>query len=87
MRIDRIAVGDIVKASIKGRVVYGEVLQIVDGVVHFRPLSPAAGWRHATAHEITAHWRKARRRSTSENEDDASPQPAREQLSIPGVHT
>jgi hypothetical protein len=40
VRIDRIAVGDIVKASIKPRVVYGEVRQIIDGVVHFRPLSP-----------------------------------------------
>jgi hypothetical protein len=87
VRIDRIAVGDIVKASIKGRVVYGEVVKIVDGVVHFRPLSPAAGWRHASAHEITAHWRKARWRAIGEHEDDASPQPAREHLSIPGVHT
>jgi hypothetical protein len=43
MRLDRIAVGDIVKTSIKGRTVYGEVREVADGVVHFQPLSPAAG--------------------------------------------
>jgi hypothetical protein len=51
MRIDGIAAGDIVKASIGGRVVYGEVLEIRDGVVSFNPISRAAGWRHAHAPE------------------------------------
>ncbi len=82
MRVDRIAVGDIVKASIKGRVVYGEVLEVSDGVVRFHPLSRAAGWRHATAHEIIGHWQKAGGRAGSASE----PRAAREQLSLPGFH-
>ena len=49
MRVDRISAGDIVKASIKGRTVYGEVREVAGGVVHFLPLTHAAGWRHATA--------------------------------------
>jgi hypothetical protein len=61
VRIDGIAVGDIVKASIGGRVMYGEVLEIRDRVVHFNPLSRGAGWRHATANQIVGHWRKAGR--------------------------
>ena len=80
MRIDRIAAGDIVKASIKGRSVYGEVREVTDGVVHFEPLTRAAGWRHASAHEIVAHWRKTRRETAG---DEAAPAP-REQLALPG---
>jgi len=45
MRIDGIATGDIIRASIGGRVVYGEVLEISAGVVHFNPISRGAGWR------------------------------------------
>jgi hypothetical protein len=56
-------VGDLVLARIKGRSVYGEVLEITDGQVNFRPLCPAAGWRHATAREIMGHWRKTGRRA------------------------
>ena len=63
MKLQRIAVGDLVLARIKGRSVYGEVLEITDGQVNFRPLCPAAGWRHATAREITGHWRKTGRRA------------------------
>ena len=83
MRIDRIAAGDIVKASIKGRVVYGEVREVTDGVVHFEPLTRAAGWRHASAREITGHWRKARRDAAGPG--DSAP-PAREQRSLPGFN-
>ena len=50
------------KASIGGRMVYGEVLEIRDRVVYFNPLSRGAGWRHATASQIVGHWRKAGRR-------------------------
>jgi hypothetical protein len=84
VRLDRIAVGDIVKASIKGRTVYGEVREIADGVVRFDPLSPAAGWRHASAHEITGHWRKAGRATSAK--DQEPDRPPREQLSLPGIH-
>ena len=88
MRTDRIAVGDLVLAKIKGRSVYGEVLEITGGQVRFRPLCPAAGWNRASAREIVGHWRKAGRRGgQADGDEDAPPSPLREQLSLPGVHT
>jgi hypothetical protein len=84
MRIDGIAVGDIVRASIGGRIVYGEVLEIRDAVIHFNPISRGAGWRHASAHQIVGHWRRAGRRgSTADTADGAAPVVAPiEQLSL-----
>jgi hypothetical protein len=88
MRLERVAVGDVILCRIKGRSVYGEVLQITGGQVNFRPLCPAAGWHHASAREIVGHWRKAGRRGNQAHVDeDAAPPPPREQLSLPGVHT
>jgi hypothetical protein len=87
VKLQRIAVGDLVLARIKGRSVYGEVLEITDGQVNFRPLCPAAGWRHATAREIMGHWRKTGRRAAGAELAEESPRPPREQLSLPGVHT
>jgi hypothetical protein len=81
MRIDSIAVGDVVKASIGGRVVYGEVLEISDRTVHFNPISRAAGWRHASAHQIVGHWRKAGRRRSGGDAGEGVVQPP-EQLSL-----
>lgn len=88
MRLDGIGVGDIVLARIKGRSVHGEVTEVTGGVVYFRPLSPAAGWRHASAREIVSHWRKAGRHSRSGPADrdaggESAPPPPREQLSLP----
>jgi len=91
MRLEQIGVGDLVLCQIKGRRIYGEVLKITDGTVEFRPLCPAAGWRHASAREITAHWRKTGRRATAgapaTNEPGVSSEPLgrvpREQLSLP----
>ena len=74
------AVGDLILARIKGRSVYGEVLEITGGQVNFRPLCPAAGWRHASAREIVAHWRKTGRHQNVE--DDEAPVVPREQLSL-----
>lgn len=71
MRIDGIAVGDIVRASIGGRIVYGEVLEIRDGIIHFNPVSRGAGWRHASAHQIVGHWRRAGRRGSTADPADA----------------
>jgi hypothetical protein len=86
VRIEGIAVGDIVKASIGGRMVYGEVLEIRDRVVYFNPLSRGAGWRHATANQIVGHWRKAGRRRGGRGGDAGGEQsvvqPA-EQLALP----
>ena len=55
MRLDGIAVGDIIKTSIGGRVLYGEVLEIRAGMVYFNPISVGSGWRHASAHQVIAH--------------------------------
>ena len=86
MRLDQIAVDDIVEARIKGRCVLGRVTEVTDGIVYFRPISPAAGWRHASAREIIAHWRKTGRRSAA-SEDDSEPVALpREQLSLPGAY-
>jgi hypothetical protein len=81
MRIDGIAAGDIVKASIGGRVVYGEVLEIRDGVVYFNPISRAAGWRHAQAGQIVGHWRRAGRRRPASDPESPAAQPL-EQLAL-----
>jgi hypothetical protein len=87
MRLDRIAVGDLVLCRIKGRSVYGEVLEVVDGRVRFRPLCPAAGWHRASAREIVSHWRKSGRHRGQADLDGEEVVPvAREQLSLPGVH-
>jgi hypothetical protein len=88
MRLDRIAVGDLVLCRIKGRSVYGEVLEVAGGQVRFRPLCPAAGWHRASAREIVSHWRKTGRHRGEVDVDGEEVVPfAREQLSLPGVHT
>jgi hypothetical protein len=82
VRIEAIAVGDIVKAAIGGRVIYGEVLEIRDQQVHFHPLSHGAGWHHANARQIIGHWRKVgRRRSGGASEEAPVVQPP-EQLTL-----
>ena len=75
MRVDGIGVGDIVKASIGGRVVYGEVLEIRNGIVYFNPVSVGSGWRHASAHQIVGHWRRAGRRRSGGDEGATVVQP------------
>lgn len=83
MKLDGIATGDIVKASVGGRIVYGQVLEIRDRVVYFDPISRASGWRHANAHQIVGHWRRAGRRrgGGSQDEDGRVVQPP-EQLTL-----
>jgi hypothetical protein len=82
MKLGGVQPGDVVRCAIKGRTgIYGEVTEIKDGIVYFRPLCPATGWRHASAREVVGHWRQAGRR------DDNAPPVSREQLSLPGVHT
>jgi hypothetical protein len=86
MRLDRIQPGDVIKAAIKGRTgIWDEVTEVKDTTVYFQPLCPATGCRHAGAHEVVGHWRKARRRGTAGDED--APLIPAEQLSLPGVHT
>ncbi len=89
MRLDRVAPGDVIKASIKGRTgIWGEVTEIKDGVVYFTPLCPATGWRHASAREIVGHWRKAGRRGAGPDDGpDMLDVVSKQQLSLPGSHT
>ena len=84
MRLERVAVGDVIKARIKGRSLWGEVTEIKDGIVYFSPIS-AAGWRHASAREIIGHWHKTGRRAAGGQDHDPRPVVPREQLSLPGV--
>ena len=84
MKLERVQPGDVVRCAIKGRTgIDGEVTEIKDGIVYFRALCPATGWRHATACEVVGHWRKAGRRGGEDN----APLAPREQVSLPGVHT
>jgi hypothetical protein len=72
MWLERVAVGDVIKARIKGRSLWGEVTEVKAGIVYFSPISAAAGWRHASAREIIGHWRKAGRRAGGRDDDDAT---------------
>jgi hypothetical protein len=59
VKLEGVAPGDLVRCAIKGRTgIYGEVTEINDGVVYFRPLCPATGWRHASAREVVGHGRR-----------------------------
>jgi hypothetical protein len=81
VRLEAIAAGDIVKTSIGGRLVYGEVLEVRDRIVYFNPISRAAGWRHASAHQVVGHWRKTGRRRAAGEPDEPAAQPP-EQLAL-----
>jgi hypothetical protein len=86
--LDRVQPGDVIRASIKGRTgIWGEVTEMRDGIVYFRPLCPATGWRHASAREIVGHWRKTGRRSADPEDAPGTPVVSKEQLSLPGAHT
>ena len=87
MRLEGVAAGDVIRAQIKGRSLWGEVTEVKDGLVYFRPLCPAAGWHRATARQVVGHWRKAGRRPTGGDDDGhAADALSREQLALPGVH-
>ena len=43
MKLDRIAVNDIVEVRVRGRLILGRVAEIKDGVVYFDPICPGAG--------------------------------------------
>jgi hypothetical protein len=67
---------------------WGEVSEVKDGFVYFRPLCPAPLVGTAqTARQVVGHWHKAGRRVTGEDEDDHEADAlSREQLALPGVH-
>ena len=76
MKLDRIAVNDIVEVRVRGRLILGRVTEIKDGVVYFNPICPGAGWRHAKAREVIAHWRKTGRQRAGESETELEPSAA-----------
>jgi len=83
MRIERVAAHDLVLVRVKGRLIYGEVLEVSDGTVRIRPLCPAAGWHRASARQVVGHWRKTgHRRAAEPGELPAPPRPA-QQLLLP----
>jgi hypothetical protein len=83
VKLDRIAVNDIVEVRVRGRLILGRVTETKDGLVYFNPICPGAGWRHAKAREVIAHWRKTGRQRGSETETNLEPQAAIEgQLSL-----
>jgi hypothetical protein len=75
MRVDRIQPQDLVKLRVKDRVLYGEVVEVADGIVRFQTLCPAAGWHHATARQVVGHWRKVGRRTDSRTTSQPHPAP------------
>ena len=76
MKLDRIAVNDIVEVRVRGRLILGRVTEIKDGVVYFNPICPGAGWRHAKAREVIAHWRKTGTQRAGERETELVPSAA-----------
>ena len=73
---------------IKGRSVYGEVLEVAGSRVNFRPLCPAGGWHHAGAREGSCRIgaRPAATAATSTSTVRRVVPVPRGQLSLPGVH-
>jgi translation initiation factor 2 gamma subunit (eIF-2gamma) len=70
MRLQSIHPDDVIHVSIKGRQFYALVTSVEDGHVNFKPICPGAGWRSATAREVTAHWRRSGTRRTTSTEAD-----------------
>ena len=82
MRTSRLQIDDMVEARVKGRSIVGRVTKLSEGVVYFNPICPGAGWRHAKAHEIVAHWRKAGRRGSGPEDQTELQGPSDGQLSL-----
>jgi hypothetical protein len=84
VRLQHVQIGDLIQVSKKGRHMYGKVLEIRDGVVEFEPLCRGVSYRHATAREIIAHWRRSGRHGPGPTDAaDSAPSPVpREQLAL-----
>jgi hypothetical protein len=74
VRLAGVGLGDLVLVSKGGRPVYGEVVELRQGVVQFRPLCRGVSWRHASAREVVAHWRRAA--GSAGPDDPYSPPPS-----------
>jgi hypothetical protein len=84
MRLQHVQSGDLIQVAKKGRHMYGKVLEIRDGVVEFEPLCRGVSYRHATAREIIAHWRRSGRLGPGPGDaaDGARSAVPREQLAL-----
>ena len=82
MRTGRVQIDDLVEVRVKGRSIVGRVTKVSEGVVYFNPICPGAGWRHAKAREIVAHWRKTGRRGGGEDDEREQPVPFDGQMSL-----
>ena len=79
MKLAYVHQGDLVEVNKGGRRMFGEVIEIRDGVVRFEPLCRGISYRHASAREIIGHWRKTGRRGPG----PADEQGADERTSVP----
>ena len=76
---------DLIEVNKGGRRMVGRVVEIRDGVVQFEPLCRGISYRHATAREIIAHWRKTGRRGPGPADEAEMPERVvvpRSQLSL-----
>ena len=62
---------------VTARLIDGDVLQVADGTVHFRPLCPTARWHQATPRQVVGQRRKTGPRGGSRPRGQAAPAPAR----------
>lgn len=88
MKLAHIHPGDLVEVNKGGRRMYGQVLEIRNGVVQFEPLCRGVSYRHASAREIICHWRRTARRGATPTGEPGEPEPptvSKAQLSL-GIH-
>lgn len=72
MRLRAIAPGDIVLVHKRGRVFHALVRgRTAAGELQVEPLDRRVSYRHATAHEVAGHWRRAERRDGEPGEPGA----------------
>ena len=62
MKLAHMHPDDLIEVNKGGRRMVGKVVEIRDGVVQFEPLCRGISYRHASARETIAHWRKTGRR-------------------------
>ncbi len=61
MNLASINPGDIVLVDKRGHCFHALATEAAaNGELRFRPIDPRTTWRHATAREVIAHWRKSK---------------------------
>jgi hypothetical protein len=64
MKLERIAIGDLVRVDKRGRIFHAEVRGLEGSEVLITPLERRETYRRASAREVVAHWRRAGREPT-----------------------